>query len=146
MAKLPKLQPKILEFLSVQQPQEQAGRTMFGEDQPDQEAHQKPSVEDRNEKPGSSKEDEKTEMNVEKPEQEVLAAKDHEQANKNEINEQVPTPSGVLNVQQCDVRKDGFYMIHQVQTKKVYVTTKKWKERSKGRGFGYLTCRTENFQ
>ena len=52
----------------------------------------------------------------------------------------------VLNEQLCDVRKDGFCVTHQVQTKKVYVTTKKWKERSKGRGFGFVTSRTAKFQ
>ena len=34
-----------------------------------------------------------------------------------------------------EARKDGYYVTHQIETRKFYVTSKKWKDEGKERGF-----------
>ena len=44
------------------------------------------------------------------------------------------------------MRKNGYCVTHQVQTKKFHVLSQKWKDRGKGRGFGYVTTKVAKFQ
>ena len=41
----------------------------------------------------------------------------------------------------CNILKDGLCNTHNCMTSKVTVTAKKWKDRGKGRGYGYVNSK-----
>ena len=45
----------------------------------------------------------------------------------------------------CILTKKGYCSFHERQIEKISVTSKKWKDRGGGRGFGYVTRKTTKF-
>ena len=54
-----------------------------------------------------------------------------------EMNVMIPTPS-VAEIEKCKIEK-GYREKHQIRTVKRSVTSKKWKDRGGGRGFGWVS-------
>ena len=46
----------------------------------------------------------------------------------------------------CVLTKKGYCSFHEKQAEKISVTTKKWKDRGGGKGFGWVTIRTKKYQ
>ena len=58
------------------------------------------------------------------------------------------TPSVVRNnvsTEQCEPDSMGKCVIHDCVMSKLKVSTKKWKDRGKSRGFGWVTCKTTKY-
>ena len=124
--KLPGTQQSILRFLCEQPPAELAGSTMVAIEKPD-------DYQGR---------EERTE-NKENPRRvDIIGSIENIDVDR----EQETLPSvGQTNVP-CEMRKDGYCVTHQIENKKFYVTSKKCKDRGKGRGFGYVSTRILKFQ
>ena len=49
------------------------------------------------------------------------------------------------NVQECEPNKKGMCVIHECAMRKMKISTKKWKDRGKGRGFGYVRVQVTKY-
>ena len=49
------------------------------------------------------------------------------------------------NVLECEPNKKGMCVIHECAMRKMKISTKKWKDRGKGRGFGYVRVQVTKY-
>ena len=61
------------------------------------------------------------------------------------VEQEIPTPSSSRKDQACEPDRGGYCTVHECVGKFVPVSTKKWKDRGKGRGYGYVSGKTKKF-
>ena len=134
-------------FLGEQQPAELAGSTMVAVEKPDLMLQKTPSVEVDRKHRGVIDDyqgrEERTE-NKENPQRaDIIGSIENIDVER----EQETLPSVGQTDVPCEMRKDGYCVTHQIENnKKFYVTSKKWKDRGKGRGFGWVSSKILKFQ
>ena len=137
----------MLRFLGEQQPAELAGSTMVAVEKPDLMLQKTPSVEVDRKHRGVIDDYQGREERTENKENPLRVDIIGSIENIDVEREQETLPSvGQTNVP-CEMRKDGYCVTHQIENnKKFYVTSKKWKDRGKGRGFGWVSSKILKFQ
>ena len=145
--KLPGTQQSILRFLGEQQPAELAGSTMVAVEKPDLMLQKTPSVEVDRKHRGVIDDYQGREERTENKENTQRADIIGSIENIDIEREQETLPSVSQNNVPCEMRKDGYCVTHQIENnRKFYVTSKKWKDRGKGRGFGWVSSKILKFQ
>ena len=54
-------------------------------------------------------------------------------------------PSVEETEQRCEPDKKGACRVHECAMRKIKISTKKWKDRGKGRGFGFVSVRVTKY-